>query len=224
MERHLRITGERKKIEKIIPIFLEKFKPITYVFSYEEKGDNHHVHAHLEYENVPKKQTLSDFMSKNGFKEKYYHQKLDKEPLNNLLYVLKDLDIITHNLEEERYKALIETTKRINEDKKKNARHKLYEIIRKKMQDYLDKKPNYEENKEAYEEWADNPPFTYLNDIADYIIDIYVIQYDKEPPLSHLKGYVLYIFKMLINDEKIKGLGIMRHMEIEYNQYLLKLF
>lgn len=220
MERHLRITGEREDIEKIIQEFIVKFRPITYVFSYEEVEDNHHVHAHLEYENVPKKQSLSDFMSKKGFKGKYYHKELDKEPINNLLYVLKDLDIICHNLEQERYEQLIQTTKRINEDKKKNARHKIYELAYKKFITYIDNMP--ESSLAEFKDYREKQPFKSLSQITDFIIQLYVLDYDKEPPLSHIRGYVLYIAQKFLKDDKISPFCF--QIEKDYYFYVNKMF
>jgi len=47
--KHLRITLSKETASKIIPQFIEKFKPDVYIFAYEEVGENKHVHAHLEY-------------------------------------------------------------------------------------------------------------------------------------------------------------------------------
>lgn len=202
MSYHLRVTMEREEADKLLDKFVEKFKPITYVFSYEEVEDNHHIHGHLEYDSVPKRQTISDFFKRHNLSGCYYHKELDKDPINNLLYVLKDLDIIDHNLEDERYNTLIEATKRINEDKKKQARHKLLEIIEADLKPYLLKEPKQKENEtmDQYEEyleehfkWSNEAPYISLACIAKRIMNIYINDYDKEPPLAHMKGYVLYI-------------------------------
>lgn len=202
MSYHLRVTMEREEADKVLDKFVEKFKPITYVFSYEEVEDNHHIHGHLEYDAIPKRQTISDFFKRHNLSGCYYHKEIEKEPINNLLYVLKDLDIIDHNLEQERYDTLIETTKRINDDKKKQARHKLLEIIEADLKPFFEREPKQSENEtmdeyekymEAYQEWASTCPYLTLSDIADRIMSIYIDDYDKEPPLAHMRGYVLYI-------------------------------
>lgn len=202
MSFHLRITIEREEADKILNQYVNKFKPTTYVFSYEEVEDNHHIHGHLEYEVIPKRQTISDFFKRHNLSGCYYHKEIDKDPINNLLYVLKDLDVIDHNLEEERYNTLIEATKRINEDKKKQARHKLLEIIEADLKPFFEREPKQKENEtmdeleeyiEARTQWATECPYMQLSDIADRIMTIYIDVYDKEPPLAHMRGYVLYI-------------------------------
>lgn len=202
MSYHLRITMEREEADKILEAYVNKFKPITYVFSYEEVEDNHHIHGHLEYEVIPKRQTISDFFKRHNLSGCYYHKEIEKEPINNLLYVLKDLDVIDHNLEEERYNTLIEATKRINEDKKKQARHKLLDIIEADLKPYLLREPKQKENEtmdeyekwlEEHLKWSNDCPYLSLSCIAQRIMKIYIHDYDKEPPLAHMRGYVLYI-------------------------------
>lgn len=118
---HLRVTIARDDALKLIPQFIDKFKPARYIFSYEEvKQDgkvNKHIHGHLEYVQSPSKSTMSDWFKKQNLSGKYYHKTLDKDPINNKLYVFKDLDILNHNLSEEEQEELNDETDRINTEK-----------------------------------------------------------------------------------------------------------
>jgi len=70
---HLRITANyevskseaKDELMKICKLFVEKFNPKKYIFSFEEViesgKNNRHIHGHLEYEkliDIPKKQTI----------------------------------------------------------------------------------------------------------------------------------------------------------------------
>lgn len=195
---HLRVTCNREVSVKISDEFTKKFSPVEYAYSYEEKGDNLHMHGHLCYydSEVPKKQTLSDFFKKHNLIGLYYHKELTKEPQNNLLYVMKDLDIIKHNLALEYYDVLMKSTKRINEDKKKHARHKLLDIIKQEHLQFIENSPS-NDNVEEYLSYYEKAPYQHISDITKRIVRVYVEDYDKEPPLAHIRGYVLYISEMM---------------------------
>lgn len=198
---HLRITAKWAEIEKgLIRDFLIKFEPATYVFSEEiSKQDVIHIHGHLEYEEAPSKSTLSDLFKRYKLSGLYYHKQLVKDKENNLLYVCKDLNIKSHNLEQYELDEIISKTTAINEDKKRDTRHKLLELYNKWFDDnynnYVIKTVNEitltEETTHKITEFD-----TYINEldnIAMFINDLYIEVWDKEPPLAHLSGYVLYI-------------------------------
>lgn len=207
MAYHLRVTSSWDLIQSgLINEFLNKFKPTTYVFS-EEVSDKGviHVHGHLEYTlKPPPSSTLSDFFKRYLLSGKYYHQPLKKDIKNNLLYVLKDLDIKLHNLPEILYDSLIEETVAINDDKNRNTRDKLFELF----------KIWFENNKEQFiiktinevtlTEEITYPLISYwdctitdLECIALFINDLYVVEWKKEPPLAHLNAYVIYIATLM---------------------------
>lgn len=183
--KHLRITLSKETASKLIPLFIEKFKPDVYIFAYEEVGENKHIHAHLEYKDKePSKSTLSDWFKKENLSGKYYCKTLDKEPINNKLYVVKDLDILNTNITEEELEELRQKTADIEEDKAKDIKVKLVERIKKKIQ-------------------ADEMTIS-SSGIAEAITDIYVDEWDKLPPPYGLQQqYTVYIMKKLMNDESI---------------------
>jgi len=203
MSYHLRVSITREEAQAFIPKFLDAFLPMLYVFAYEEKDSNHHIHAHLEYnenKGVPKKQTLSDFFKKNNLQGKYYHKSVKKDDNSNLLYVTKDLDILKHNVAELAMDEILNKTKAINKDKKLHARHKILEKVRAVQLKYLDelKQLAITADNEFPPENIPTPPFCKMSDIAVFIMNLYIDEYDKEPPLAHMRGYVLYIATKLI--------------------------
>lgn len=221
MSYHLRITTPREAALAIIDKYLDAFHPVLFCFSYEEVGDNKHIHAHLEYSEhhgVPKKQTLCDWFKKNDLKGKYYHKEVEKDNNSNIQYVIKDLDILKHNIAELAMDELMNKTKKINADKKKNARHKLLELVEARHREWLALEPKKnEDDLPVYEgpikEWLEAAPFQKLSDIAYYIMRVYIDDYDKEPPLAHMRGYVLYIAL------KLQVLLNCQHIDIELNHY-----
>lgn len=220
---HLRITCNRETSVKMADEFTKKFSPVEYAYSYEEKGDNLHMHGHLCYydNEVPKKQTLSDFFKKHNLIGLYYHKELTKEPQNNLLYVMKDLDIIKHNLALEYYEVLMKSTQRINEDKKKHARHKLLDIIKQEHLSFIEKGPlqgTEPIDLQNYDDYYQAAPYRHLSDITKRIVNIYVQDYDKEPPLSHIRGYVLYIAEILKPYWEHPGCVIPIELDIYYQK------
>ena len=203
MSYHLRVTITRSDAPALIEKFLDAFLPALYVFAYEEKDANHHIHAHLEYnenKGVPAKQTISDFFKKNNLQGKYYHKSVKKDDNSNLLYVTKDLNILRHNVAELAMDEILNKTKAINKDKKLHARHKLLERVKASQQLYLDElaQLGVTDENEFTLLTVPPPPFAKLADSAVFIMNIYVDEYDKEPPLAHMRGYVLYIATKLI--------------------------
>lgn len=198
---HFRLTAKWSDAEKTIIDFVRKYKPTTYVFSEEvSKQDVIHLHGHLEYEAAPAKSTLSDFFKKHGFSGKYYHKQCEKDKQNNLLYVCKDLDIKFHNLEEAYYNDILDKTQQINDDKKRETRHKLFDLYFKWYEENIAQCSTVEKceitltEKTYYDTPTEFGPYICeIENIALFINDLYVNEWDKEPPLAHLSGYVLFI-------------------------------
>jgi len=204
---HLRITAKWAEIEKgLIRDFLTKFEPAIYVFSEEvSKQDVIHIHGHIEYEDAPSKSTLSDLFKRYKLSGLYYHKQLVKDKQNNLLYVCKDLNIKSHNLEQYELDEIISKTTLINEDKKKDTRHKLLELYEKW---FFETGKQYIIKKECDITLTTEVTYklteydTYVNEldnIAMFISELYINEWDKEPPLAHLSGYVLYIATRMNN-------------------------
>lgn len=212
--KHLRITGTKEHLSKIIDDFVKKFKPVAYIFGYEEKGDNKHVHGFIIYDKQPATSTLSDFFKKHvgsGTRgaPNYYHKGCETNDLNNALYVMKELDLLKHNLSDRRFNELKQTTIKINEEKEQNQRHKLLNAFTNFMKDNEIKYKNYTDtlfkltplNKEDFQLMSTIEAkqkeliseIQCLSYIAKFIHKAYIEEYDKEPPLNHIKGYCLYI-------------------------------
>lgn len=187
---HMRVTIDRKDAPSFIDEYIKKFGPVIYIFSYEEVEQNHHIHAHLVFPvgKEQPKQTRSDWFKKMGFAKKYYFEKT-KESINNILYVLKDLDILKHNVCEKHYDKVLQQTKVINADKKKQAREKLLELFMSHLREEFkgQTEENYEEYKKKREYWQQ------FSSVALFIHKAYVRRWNKSPPISQMKGMVLYI-------------------------------
>lgn len=195
--KHLRFTVSADKSEKIAKEFVSKFKPSSYIFSNEiSEQDVEHTHAHLEYEQEPKKQTISDFFKKHKLSGLFYHKELEKDPMKNKLYVCKDLDIIYTNLSDEELEELEQMTIQINEDKKKDIKVKLIDEVKKLLPLFIKKVKVYdsETDKQVEEEQLD----IHLRDIARIITDVYIDKYDKlAPPKSLMAQYCVYVARKL---------------------------
>lgn len=219
--RHLRITANETDHLKIIQIFLNKFSKdiLYYVFASEvsEKGVAH-IHGHIEWKTVPKKQTLSDYFKKQQLNGKYYHQQLDKPVINNLLYVTKDLKLIGYNFPDDVIKKIKQQTQQINEDKKKSPRHKLLELFKEHlMEDYKQIVDGTYHNShitsQTIESYKEIDPVVMQNVqlreikrpwyVVQFIHDTYVKLWDKPPHLSSMKQTALYIMQKITDDETV---------------------
>lgn len=191
--KHLRVTCDKETANKIWPLFVKKFNPTVYIFGFETKGDNHHFHGHLEYEIEPKKSTVCDWFKSQNLSGKYYHKELDKDPINNKLYVVKDLDILGHNLSDDELEYLKERTEEIDLDKSKDIKVKLYERIKKRLL--------------TYDEFGHCDMVPTSHGIAMAVTEIYVDEWDKLPPPFGLhQQYVLYLLKKLYSDKDLKDI------------------
>jgi len=203
--RHLRVTIGRDASNLLINLFISKFDLYQYVFSYEEVGDNHHIHAHLEYNTIPKKTTLSDFFKKQNLTGKYYHKALDKEPINNILYCLKELDIIVHNFPPASYDDFILQTKQINENKSKSSRVKLLDLFKV----YITEEVNKATASSLDVVGVDMTSSQQIMELARpgtvvrFIHNVYVDEWDKAPHLSSMKATALYIMQKVTNDPTV---------------------
>lgn len=104
---HLRVSlNERPDAEGVIEYYLEAFPVKAYIFAYEEKDDNKHMHAHIMYDdgydptepkNKVKRSEFFKKMKKLEFvpdkTESNYHE-VCKDEIKNLAYCIKECDII----------------------------------------------------------------------------------------------------------------------------------
>lgn len=199
--KHLRVTLPADQSEKLAKEFVKKFQPTLFIFSNEVSDQQvEHMHAHLEYEQEPKKQTISDFFKKHKLSGLFYHDTLKEEPIKNKLYVCKDLDIIYHNLPAGQLEELEQMTYEINEDKKKDIKLKLMEEVKKCLPLFITKqKIEYyvidDLEAKIMEEEVNSIS---LRDIAKIIKDTYINKYDKLPPTKSLMfQYSVYVAQKL---------------------------
>lgn len=196
MAYHLRVTTEHSN-KSFVKSFITKFNPKLYIFSKETSGDGvQHWHAHIEYETVPKKQTLSDFFKKENLSGKYYHKSVETTVDQNKLYVCKDLDIYKHSLTEEALEELINKTEVINEDKKKDIKLKLIDAVRPQLLLFNKQEPVFNEEGKQFD--VITKCTISLRDIAKIIKDVYINVYDKLPPTKSLMfQYSVYVAQKL---------------------------
>lgn len=195
--KHLRVTLSADQSEKLAKEFVKKFQPVLFIFSNEVSDKQvEHMHAHLEYEQEPKKQTISDFFKKHKLSGLFYHDTLKEEPIKNKLYVCKDLDIIYHNLPEGQLEELEQMTYQINEDKKTDIKIKLMNEVKQLLP--LFKKMVKVYDTETDKQMEEEKISISLRDVARIITDVYIDKYNKLPPTKSLMAqYCLYVAKKL---------------------------
>lgn len=200
---HLRITPQQNQADSIIAQFIDKFKPIKYIVSEEvSKEGVYHLHAHLEYKDVPKRQTLSDFFKRMD-KTTYYHKNVTKDNDSNILYVIKDLKIKIYNgFTQEELNEYKQQTEEINEDKKKDVRKKILDAYRKKLIDEDAKKEEMDELQISELDKKFHDKYLTLRYICQFICELYIHEWDKEPPLNRLKAYALYVAEKISREGK----------------------
>lgn len=120
----LRVDIKKKDALKFIELFRSKFSTTNSLFTFEisKVEKKPHIHAYYISDKI-KKQTLSDFMKKNGLKGKYSNTEVTDENKYKL-YIMKDLDILYTDLSEEEMDSLYEKTQDINFEKS-SKKHEL---------------------------------------------------------------------------------------------------
>lgn len=230
---HLRVTGTKEQLISIIDKFIEKFTLNKYLFGYEEKGDNKHMHGHLEFIDTPSRQRISDFFKKHlperikGGAPLYYFKEVTKSKESNILYAMKEVDILKHNLSNSQFELLMKKTEEINEDKKLDQRHKLLNSFTKSLETKVrileettkmitqlegQLKGIREEDQKIINKIGDAKreykwhieEVCKLSYISRFIHKVYIDDYDKEPPLNHIRGYTLYIASKYKGYEEIQ--------------------
>lgn len=189
---HLRLTVDRARAITFMPLLVSKFKVSACVCAFEkpeDNPDNEHIHAHLEIENY-KKSTMSDFMKKHGFSGKYYCKLLQKTKHDNLVYVLKNGDIIySLGINQEDIDNALNDTERINDEKKKPMKEQLLDEWNKRYQQETYLKGKYV-----------RLPSTKYELLI--FIDNYHVERDYLPPTLTLKTqYAIYLLTK-INKQK----------------------
>lgn len=202
---HLRVSvKERPVCEGIIEYFLAAFPLEAYVFGYEEKDDNLHIHGHIKYietfdptqsKNKVKRSEFFKKMKKMDFvpdkNESNYHE-LARDEIKNMAYCMKDCDIIKeYNLPEDQKALALEYSEKIEIEKSTKMKDQLFN-------EWLPKKRNFTNKLEAY-----------------VFIDTYHVKRNYMPPcMTNKIQYALYIIYKLhelynwdLNEESYKLIG-----------------
>lgn len=124
----MRITISRDEAKTFFPLLVKKFAVATYLCAFEKppnNPENEHIHCHLEMDNY-KKSTMSDFMKKHNLTGKYYCKLVRKTKHDNLVYIVKNNDILfIENIEQSELDNALNETDRINDEKTIPMKHQL---------------------------------------------------------------------------------------------------
>jgi len=199
------IKWDTEQIFKLAEMYNKKFNVHKYIWSYEtkDKGDkenNPHLHCYLILP-TQARSTKSDYITKvlhpfirRDSKGRLMHT-TEKEVLklkSYQAYIVKDGKFIS-NFSNEEIEEIQNYDNEIKQDMKKSACNKLLDRI-KELQD----KKIKEWEKSTDENKSGNPPdIGDLNTICDIIINIYIFEWDKEPPLHKVKSQALYVGRKL---------------------------
>lgn len=224
---HLRITGERDDCIEMLQKFNDKWSAEKLIAGYEEVDENHHVHAHIqfdekqaEYHDSDKgKSARSALFKKYNFAGLYNFQKLVKPPKNNICYVVKDLDVcVWVGISDEDIDEINEWNADIEKSKKQDQREKILEAITIDLVSYLktydiqmnklyqlqneeeiDQYTNLKRDLESGRSYRES-----LTYIAEFISKLYIREYNKEPPLNQMRQYTLYVAQKLSDDDDLR--------------------
>jgi len=168
---HMRITIERDEALILLPKLIAHFnnRIISYVFAFEQKPNNNHIHGHVLWSKPVAHPTMSDFMGKHGKLGKWSNQPMKEPYIHSQVYCTKDLDILLTNYDDVKIQSLIAMNIAINEDKKKDMRDKLLALVK------------------------DNEKIDTMDKLMYFIYEHYITVLHKEPPFTHIKGYMAYI-------------------------------
>lgn len=203
---HLRITADREKCIEVVKAFNQKWCSMAMLSAYEVVGDNKHSHSHIQFDKAQYeyhmsgagKTARSAFFKKFELSGLFNFQQLDKEPIKNLQYCIKDMDIIyRHNVAEVQLEEIKNKVLKIQENMKKDSRIKVLESFTEYMKTF---KPLIDKSrdKKTEDQLTDREKdllmeLEQLNLIAKFIHKLYIEEWDKEPPISRLKPLVLYV-------------------------------
>lgn len=181
---HLRVSlNSRDHAQQVIDHFTGVFPLYAYLFCFESKDDNLHIHGHLQYvddydaslnKNKVKRSEFFKKMKSLNFvpdkNESNYHEVV-KDELKNLAYVMKDNDIIKqYNISDEKIEEAKLRVESITIEQKTPIKEQLYNAWSSKERLFVDRL-------EAY-----------------IFIDQYHVERDYLPPnMTNKNQYALYI-------------------------------
>lgn len=139
---HLRVSlNDRNNAEEVIDNFLGSFPLKSYIFAYEEKEDNKHIHGHIQYDDEYDPTLAKIKVKRSAFFKKMkaeqlvpdkseasYHE-VCKDDIANLAYIMKDCDIIKeHDIPEEMRVEAEERKTRIQIEMKMTMKEQLLNL------------------------------------------------------------------------------------------------
>lgn len=189
MEFHCRFSIKKENASQCVNAFIARFKPVSFVFAYENKGHNEgielnpHVHSYLKYDKAPTKQQLSEFFKKQPLNKKtagYYHKKQKETTEKNIIYVIKNECILENNFDDKIIKDYILKSKTVDEDKKLSSRDKLL-------------------NRWRQQSLICMPSSKF--DLFEFIDKTYVLEFKKSPlAIGHKVSYSIYILMTVYHE------------------------
>lgn len=194
----VRITLEEKDVKKafkLAKLYNDRWNVINYLWSYElSEKDVPHLHGYVEMKTIYAQSSMSDWMKTVKYKKQgdstYWHDKT-KDFLKHNSYILKDGEYIT-NLDADTINKILEKIDETKKSMNTKSYHKLLQIIETKIK-ILEDEHHISESKKNMQK-----PFTItLPEIAELIVDVYTIEWDKPAPFYKLKEYTIYIAQKL---------------------------
>lgn len=211
MEFHLRISTTKKNGLAVLNEFQSSFKISAIVSAFEHKGIetdgtiiNPHCHSYIKYYETPTKQAISAFFKKwkhliikpKSETAGYSHIKQKKSKEENIIYTIKDGDIIINTLGD--LNIYKEKTKMINDSKSLSSRDKLF-------QEWMTEKGHVCYPTSKFE-------------LFKFIDEIYVLKWNKSPlAMGHKICYSTFILM------KTHELAVNKNIEI-YEMILHSLY
>lgn len=198
---HLRVTADKQKCIEVVKAFNDKWCSMAMLSAYEEVDDNKHSHSHIQFDKAQYdyhmsgagKTARSAFFKKYELSGLFNFQQLDKQPINNLQYCIKDMDIIfKHNVKEEQLEEIKNKVLKIQEDMKKDSRIKVFEAFTEHMKQF-EKQYICDPMWLTEQESLDMKQRSMLSYIAKFIHKLYIDKWEKEPPISRIKPLVLFV-------------------------------
>lgn len=200
---HLRLTCDKTRSKELITLFTAKFKPSKFVICHETSESGiEHSHTHIEADEAfftyhisnKGKQARSDFFRKHNMAGLYNFQKLEKTPRQNICYVIKDGDYIAYKgITEDELEELKQWTAEIEKSKKTDTRDKLLEAFREYYKDI----PTHIEAEDTLGGniiLIQNDDYPHeLYQVAEWIHWHFINIYNKPPPTTHMREYMLWI-------------------------------
>jgi len=185
------LLWNENRIFELAYLYNKQFNVYKYIWAYEKKDTkeseyNPHLHMFCILKKPPRQtkcnfinKHLAPFIRKDSMGRLMYKPEKEVKNLSGYLaYIIKDSKYIT-NFTDREIEMIEKLKEDIQEDMKKCVRHKL-----------LDKIKLLNERRDVENIWD-------MNTLADIITNIYIFDWDMEPPLHKIKSQALYVGRKL---------------------------